>query len=126
MEIIFLRFVMGLFFLWLIGRAAVGFGGVLGRILASPPLVYIGKISYGIYVVHFFVPEMMSWLFSLAGLTYSFWLPFQFILNSTATLLLATMTWYAIESPFNGLKRFFNYYEGVSRRQFDESVRRPA
>jgi peptidoglycan/LPS O-acetylase OafA/YrhL len=37
----------------LISGAANGFGGMFGRILSQPLLQYIGRISYGIYVIHF-------------------------------------------------------------------------
>ena len=38
--------------LWLIDRGADGFKGPVKRVLESGPLVYLGKISYGIYVFH--------------------------------------------------------------------------
>ena len=49
----------GLVFAWLVGAAAGGFQGVVGKTLASPPLVYLGKISYGIYLLHPFMSAMV-------------------------------------------------------------------
>ena len=45
-----------LVFCWLIGAASRGFVGTTGRLLEWRPIVYLGKISYGIYIYHFLVP----------------------------------------------------------------------
>lgn len=109
-EIVLLRSAMAIFFLWLVGRAAEGFAGFPGRVLAWSPLLYIGKISYGIYVIHFFMIELNKYLFSLADLDFDLLpVPVQVILDCAATILLATLSWYAFESPLNGLKRYFTY-----------------
>ena len=41
---------------WTVARAASGFSGRRGQLLASAPLAYVGRISYGIYVIHALVP----------------------------------------------------------------------
>src|SRR5262249_5996125 len=38
------------FFYYLVSGAARDIGGVIGAVLSSPPLRYIGRISYGLYV----------------------------------------------------------------------------
>jgi peptidoglycan/LPS O-acetylase OafA/YrhL len=48
---------LGLAGAWLVSRAARGFGGSAGRLLELRPLLYIGTISYGVYVYHSFVPN---------------------------------------------------------------------
>jgi peptidoglycan/LPS O-acetylase OafA/YrhL len=48
------------FFAWLIASAAVGFSGPVGRVLNSPILQVIGQMSYGIYLVHSFVPHLVE------------------------------------------------------------------
>jgi peptidoglycan/LPS O-acetylase OafA/YrhL len=35
-------------FTWMVARAAEGFAGLFGKLLSLRPLVYLGKISYGI------------------------------------------------------------------------------
>ena len=51
--------VMGLVCVWLIARASKGFGGLQGKILELKPLIYVGVISYGVYVYHTFVQGMV-------------------------------------------------------------------
>jgi peptidoglycan/LPS O-acetylase OafA/YrhL len=53
---------------WVIDRAAGGVGGAVGRVLSFRPLVYLGRISYGVYLIHLFVPDLLYRLTSLAGL----------------------------------------------------------
>lgn len=94
----------GLFFTGVIACAARGMRGPLGAVLQLRPLVYPGKISYGLYLFHPFVPL----LFVTAHIN-SVWI--RFVLYGIATLLIATASWYLFEGPINSLKRFFPYTE---------------
>src|SRR5687768_6387476 len=49
--------------LWFVARAAEGFRGAMGFAMSFPPSVYIGRISYGVYVYHFFAPAVLKPLF---------------------------------------------------------------
>lgn len=52
-----------LFFAWLLLRTAAGWRGVVGRLFENPVLVYIGKISYGLYIFHVLVHVSLGpWL----------------------------------------------------------------
>jgi peptidoglycan/LPS O-acetylase OafA/YrhL len=92
---------------WLVDRAAQGRDDTLGRALSSRPMVAIGRISYGVYVLHLPV----AWL----ARRYAAALPVQFLddgvprflVLTAATLTLAALSWFAFERPINGLKRFF-------------------
>lgn len=44
-----------LFFAWLLLRTAAGWRGVVGFVFENPILVYLGKISYGLYIFHVLV-----------------------------------------------------------------------
>ena len=98
-----------LFFGWLILSASRGFRGVPGWILSSAPLVFIGRISYGIYVYH---PLVNTTLESLAP-RFGFALPKSVAASGTLyialTMIVATISWYALERPINELKRYFPY-----------------
>ena len=102
----FYNFGLGLIFFWLIGRASRGFTGPVGKVLSLKPLIYLGAISYGIYVYHNFLPSPANpinhFLYKLprgarwAGLT-------------VLAVVVPTISWFCYEKPINGMKRYFEY-----------------
>jgi peptidoglycan/LPS O-acetylase OafA/YrhL len=94
---------------WLIASADRGFGGVAGRVLALRPLVYLGRISYGIYAYHFFIPWVLARVFARAGVTFPEPGARRFILASIATVIVAGLSWHFFEGPINRLKARFPY-----------------
>ena len=108
---IFYDLALGLFFCWLINAAGQGFKGVAGAILESRPLTYIGKISYGIYIYHPFMPKLCTFIFSALGFEYPVNPFLTFMLPTLATFLIASVSFYAFEKPINDLKRYFSYRE---------------
>ena len=112
--------------LWLVDRAVDGFRGPAKWVLEARPLVYMGKISYGIYVFHMIVPELVDWvrdrygyglgLSEEAGLARSLYV-------TGASVLLATISWNLIEKPLNDLKRFFPYKRPKARPSFEAGGR---
>jgi len=102
---------------WLVRRAAAGFTGAPGRWLGLAPLRYVGVISYGVYVYHYLLPEVLPKVARVAGHPHlldplgqgihrTLWYP---IFYTLATLGLASVSWYAFERPINRLKRYFEY-----------------
>jgi peptidoglycan/LPS O-acetylase OafA/YrhL len=89
-----------LVFAWLVERAAAGMRGVGGWLLACRPLVYVGTISYGVYVYQNFI--IWCWLPPDRGLR-------QFLLVLGVTVAVAAASWHFFEKPLNDLKRFFPY-----------------
>ena len=84
-----------------------GFSGRTGRVLESPALAYFGKISYGIYIFHFFVPGLAYWLCTKIRLDLS---PQHMLgLNLSILILISSLSWYLFEKPLNQLKRYFPY-----------------
>ena len=106
---------MTLISLWLISRAALGFGGPIGAMLSSRPLVYVGAISYGIYIIHMplrglfdqhaagwangFSSEVRDPALAVALLRALVW--------TVATLAVAALSFHLFEQPLNRLKRHF-------------------
>jgi len=87
---------VSLIFVWLVGKAA---DGKLWKIIEARPLLYTGKISYGLYLWHNFMPALVVWL-----LGYN---PGTWKLAAFATLLTfaaAATSWTLVESPLNSLK----------------------
>jgi peptidoglycan/LPS O-acetylase OafA/YrhL len=97
--------VLSLGFSWLVAGAFAGFKGAAGRVLEVSPVRYLGKISYGIYLYHGFVPLILS--SALPTLHYA--MPLApglglFAIGSAVTILLAAVSWHFYERPLNALK----------------------
>lgn len=92
---------------WLVAGASAGFTGRAGRFFEQGWLMYIGIISYGIYIIHFLVPEVFKWLRSL-GLP-AFPRPVDVVLFIATTILLAALSWTLYERPIGRLKRHVPY-----------------
>lgn len=102
---------------WLVYSAAAGFRGPFGRLLQSPPLNYLGKISYGLYVIHNFAISMslglIAWLGHPGWLEKIYAIPtFRMIGFAGLTIGLAALSWHVFEKPLNNLKRKFPYAAG--------------
>jgi peptidoglycan/LPS O-acetylase OafA/YrhL len=83
----------------------VVFGGML-VVLTSPPqflrwkvLVWIGRVSYGVYVYHALFGDWLHRTFSLRQA------PIIFLLQLLFTLPVAALSWYYIEAPILKLKK---------------------
>lgn len=101
--------ISSIFFVWLIDKTANGFRGITGRILEFPWLIYLGKISYGIYVYHLFIgPYILDKALSYLNLSLnSIWI--AFVLKATIAIAIATLSWHFLERPINGFKKHFKY-----------------
>ena len=94
---------------WLVIRAAAGFEGLAGRMLSSPPVVYIGRISYGVYLAHGFAGAMATGLFAAFGFGWPAPEPWRFIILCGVTVGVAALSWHFFEAPLNRLKSAFPY-----------------
>ena len=65
------------------------------------PLVYLGRVSYGLYVYHPFVPPVFRW--AGIGVTGAV----GFLIGAALTVGVASLSWFAFEHPLNSLKRHF-------------------
>lgn len=87
---------------------ALGVGAGLTVVLTKPPrmlqwrwLVWIGKVSYGVYIIH---PLFARWLHEQFTLAQA---PLIFVIQLGLTLPLAGLSWYLFESPILKLKRLW-------------------
>jgi peptidoglycan/LPS O-acetylase OafA/YrhL len=112
----------------LVSHASHGIGGIPGVILRSKPLLKIGGVSYGIYVIHMVAPAIWEWIFwsspiPMYRVLARLGLPADIFDNSylrllpylSITILLAALSWIVIESPFLKLKTYFPYRQGTRR-----------
>ncbi len=103
----------GLFYTWVIGRAATGFAGPAGRFLNWRVPIYLGGISYGIYVIHFHVPGVLrDKVLPRLGLSMTGNAWADFAIYAAISVGLAAVSWRFFEGPINGLKRHFPYAAG--------------
>jgi peptidoglycan/LPS O-acetylase OafA/YrhL len=98
-------------FFGLIYKASIGFGGWIGKCLTRPSILYLGRISYGLYVLHLFA-DFPADLFcrkvlGISSSTLSF--SQTLALKAIFTVLGAIVSWHCIEKPINSLKSFFPY-----------------
>jgi peptidoglycan/LPS O-acetylase OafA/YrhL len=92
---------VGTFYAWAILNAAIGFTGTVGKIFDNAGLQYIGRISYGLYLVHNWMPDIVTKYLGpmpkyQAG---------PIVL--AATFAICALSWRYFERPILGLKRFF-------------------
>jgi peptidoglycan/LPS O-acetylase OafA/YrhL len=98
-----------LVFCWLVGCASLGFRGRAGRLLELAPLTYLGRISYGMYVLHNLIPVALAALAVRVGIGYHDWGAPNFVVSGLLTIALAALSWHFFEAPINRLKRRFRY-----------------
>jgi peptidoglycan/LPS O-acetylase OafA/YrhL len=100
---IFLGFtesVDAVFLAWLVAVSIGGVKGVWGRMLGWAPIVYIGRISYGIYVYHVFVIVAISPLLTTWGLSAEAHAYGRIAVLIAVTLALSSLSWHLLEQPF--------------------------
>jgi len=93
----------------IVSFCSAGFGGYLGRFVECPPLTALGRISYGVYLLHAVVLALI--------VQAQPWIPinvseqgFGRLLVATAgTIGLASISWLVLEKRINALKDFFPY-----------------
>jgi peptidoglycan/LPS O-acetylase OafA/YrhL len=98
---------------WIVWSASFGFSGWLGKFLESKLLIYLGTISYGIYVYHNFMGDLLYHTLNLPQLAMRLRRPFGWMCDSVAmcgaTIFIAALSWHCFEAPLNRLKRYFKY-----------------
>jgi peptidoglycan/LPS O-acetylase OafA/YrhL len=97
---------------WLIAGAYRGFAGPAARLLEARSIVYLGRISYGIYAYHMLIPWILTRVLRAVGGT----LPppgfARLLVASFVTVTLAALSWRFLEAPINALKRRVPYEAG--------------
>lgn len=109
------RTVSSIFGFFLIGRAVMGYTGIMAAFLENPVSIYLGKISYGLYLYHNFVynhfhsgpmhptvrifRKIYQYAPDLKGSV-----AFEALVVITLTIAVAAFSWHFFEKPINALK----------------------
>lgn len=118
--VVFERTVSSLLGFFLIGRGVMGFTGLMSAFLENPVSVYMGKISYGLYLYHNFVynhfhsgpmhptvrlfRKIYQYVPALSGSV-----AFEALVVAALTVIVASISWYFFEKPINALKDKYAY-----------------
>ena len=87
-----------LFYAGAVGYLVSGGQSPFNRLLRSPPMRYLGRISYGMYVLH---PAVFMAVFALLPQVPG---SLQLLLCLAFTLLVSLGSWYGLERPFLRMK----------------------
>jgi len=77
------------------------------RALRLPALIYLGRISYGLYVYHLLSLSLVSRMISPFARRHFF--PIQFLGGLAVTILLSALSYHLLEQPFLRLKARFTH-----------------
>lgn len=105
LRVVWFRSVISIASLYVVGLALLE-NKTLGVVLGNRWLVFIGKISYGVYLYHLYAHHILRLFYAKADdLSY----PVQLALYVAITMVVSTASWFLIEKPINGLKSRFSY-----------------
>jgi peptidoglycan/LPS O-acetylase OafA/YrhL len=84
-----------LFLSWLLVASLTGIKSRYAQFLGWPPLIYLGRISYGVYVYHVFIIILITPLLVASG----FGVVNRTLILLTATLAVSALSWRFMEQP---------------------------
>jgi len=99
------KFNVSVIALFFISKISIGFTGFMKLIFENKLLMYLGKISYGLYLFHNFIPM----IYRSTGLTFINNIYIKFLIQFILMIIIATVSWFVLEKPINNLKKRFAY-----------------
>lgn len=107
-RIIVSRTLVAFFAGFLIASAAQGYNGMVGIVFGNKVVVWVGMVSYGIYIYHIFIPKIyltilnfLSMDKNIYGIYYIRFPAMCFIM-----IVLVSLSYYIIEQPIRLLKKY--------------------
>ena len=107
------------FLAWVLAASLTGMSTRYSRWLSWSPLVYLGKISYGIYVYHVFIIVLVSPLLIPFGLSEDHNAMGRIAVLLVLTLAASSLSWHWVEQPFLAWKVAM----AAGRRRMPEAAR---
>lgn len=111
-----LNLTTSVFYGWLVILAARGFTGWIGTIASFWPLRYIGRISYGIYVIHNFIPAFLEKP-EVIALTGELSRAEMGLIVIPLSFILPMLSWHLMEKPIQQLKNRIGRDQRLEARQ---------
>lgn len=93
------------FLAWALSAALTAGQGRYTRLLSWSPLVYLGKISYGVYVYHVFIIVIVSPFLVRLGFTEDHFALGRIAILLALTVAMASLSWHYLEQPFLNWKK---------------------
>ncbi len=90
----------------LVGGAARGIPGIFGNLLQTRAVMYVGRISYGLYLFHNFIPEAVLKACGFYRLRAPAGGALMFV-SITLAFAAAAASWHFIERPLKDLRKHF-------------------
>lgn len=117
---LWLRTLFSIISLYLVSLAAKGIKGRFAFLLNNAIVMYLGKISYGIYLFHMFMPFI--WQEILRKYPNSIMADYLTLENPyllfgvyfLSTLAVSTFSWIVVEKPMNDLKKLAEYGKSLT------------
>lgn len=106
-KIVSMQLVWVLFFSSFIVKASLNEGGVFKFVFENPVISYLGKISYGIYIIHLFIPTLFYYLSPTSIFIQNKYI--GFIGFFAISIVLASLSWFLVEKPFLRFKKRWTY-----------------
>jgi peptidoglycan/LPS O-acetylase OafA/YrhL len=106
----------------IVAACSNGLRGTLGRMAELAPLLWLGRISYGVYLYHSILLALTVRAQPWLPVNVSEQGPGRFLVAGTATVVVASLSWVSFEKPLNGLKRYFPYVAPAHPRGASEAL----
>lgn len=114
--LVLMRFLFNVMSFWILGVAVTfGYRGLMRSFLENKFVVYVGRISYGMYLYHLFVPIIMKIVLghfrmtTLLNSEVGWAILLRTVIYVGVTIIIASVSWYLIEKPLNNIKKYFSY-----------------
>ena len=103
------RSLLALIFGALILHASFGFAGPTKHIFGNRLVVWLGVISYGLYIYHLFVPALYLHALGILGLSPDIWGGYyiRYPLLLALLLVITASSFYFWEQPIRRYRRYF-------------------
>lgn len=93
---------LSLVFVWLVARAAEGFSGALGWVFSMRPMILTGRVSYGMYVYHNFMPGL--WHRAATHFHWNADAGLGVVAPYALAVMAAGLSWILLERPLQNLR----------------------